>query len=147
MFETWQRDLLTSLPVARLATIAASGRPRLVPVCFALLDDTIVIAIDEKPKLAGPALARLRDIRRDPRVTFLADRYEDDWRQLAWVRVDGRAVILARAEARPLALEALRGRYPRYQAMALESLPLIEITAEKVVGWRFAPPLPHEPRL
>ena len=139
MFERWQRELLESLPVARLATISGDGRPHLVPVCFALLDETIVIAIDEKPKRTGAELTRLRNIRRDPRVTYLADRYEADWQQLAWVRVDGRAKILANGAERPLALAALRDRYPQYRSMALEALPMIEIVAEKVTGWRFSP--------
>jgi len=137
MFEPWQRDLLDSLPVARLATIAPDGRPHLVPVCFALVGDTVVIAIDEKPKRPGVELARLRNIRRDSRVSFLADRYEADWSRLAWVRIDGVAGIFIRGDEQQPALEALRARYPQYGAMALEGLPLIEITAAKVTGWRF----------
>ncbi|MEP7217218.1 MAG: TIGR03668 family PPOX class F420-dependent oxidoreductase [Anaerolineaceae bacterium] len=138
MFETWQRDLLVSLPVARLATIATDGRPHVVPVCFALIGETVVIAIDEKPKRAGVELARLRNIRRDSRVSFLVDRYEADWGRLAWVRIDGRARIFLLGAEHPKALEALRARYPQYGPMALERLPLIEITTEKVTGWRFA---------
>ena len=138
MFESWQRDLLASLPVARLATIAADGRPHVVPVCFALAGETVMIAIDEKPKRPGVELARLRNIRHDSRVSFLADRYEADWARLAWVRIDGRARIFLRGEEHPRALEALRARYPQYATMALERLPLIEITPEKVTGWRFA---------
>ena len=138
MFETWQRELLQSLPVARLATIAPDGRPHLVPVCFALIAETLVIAIDDKPKRAGVELARLRNIRRDSRVSFLVDRYEADWARLAWLRIDGVARIFARGDEHPQALEALRARYPQYGAMALERLPLIEITPEKVTGWRFA---------
>lgn len=138
MFEPWQRELLASQPVARLATIAADGRPHLVPVCFALLGETIVIAIDEKPKRPGIELARLRNIQRDPRVTLLADHYEDDWERLAWVRIDGLARVFARGDERPLGLEGLRARYPQYRAMGLESLPLIEIVPERIVGWRYA---------
>ena len=138
MFEPWQRELLHSLGVARLATITRDGRPHLVPVCYALLGEKIVIAVDEKPKRPGVELARLRNIRRDSRVTFLADRYADDWQQLAWVRVDGTARIHARGEEWPEALAALRLRYSQYQAMALETRPLIEITPENVTGWRFA---------
>lgn len=138
MFEVWQRALMESLPVARLATIASDGRPHLVPVCFALFGETIVIAIDEKPKRPGVELARLRNIRRDPRLALLADHYDADWEQLAWVRVDGLARIVARGAEQPGAVEALRIRYPQYRAMALESRPLIEITPENVSGWRSA---------
>jgi PPOX class probable F420-dependent enzyme len=133
--EEWQWQLLQESRVGRLATIAADGRPHLVPVVYALVDEGIAIAIDEKPK-RSTRLARLRNIERDPRVTLLVDRYDDDWSQLAWVRVDGSATILERGDEYPEALEALRERYPQHHEMALEGLPLIVIEPERVVGWR-----------
>ena len=137
MFEPWHLELLEESRVARLGTIAPDGRPRLVPVCYALVGETVFIAIDEKPKRGG-RLARLRDIERDPRVTLLADRYEEDWARLAWVRIEGRATVLERGDEHPVALEALRARYPQYGSMGLEALPLIVVTPERVVGWRWA---------
>lgn len=139
-FEPWQRSLLAELPVARLATIAPGGRPRLVPVCYVLLDDdTLAIAVDEKPKRSA-RLARLRDIEADPRVTLLADRYDDDWSRLAWVRVDGEARVVEPGGDQPKALALLRERYPQYSDMALESLPLIIIEPVRVTGWRYTTP-------
>ena len=75
-----------------LATIGADGAPHLVPVTFALLKadhggDVIVVAVDHKPKRTTE-LQRLRNIRREPRVSFLADHYSQDWEQLWWVRAD-----------------------------------------------------------
>lgn len=122
--------------MARLGTITADGRPRLVPVCYAVSGGTVVIAVDEKPKRGG-RLARLRDIERDARVTLLVDRYEDEWTRLAWVRVEGRATVLERGDEHPAALVALRARYPQYREMGLEALPLIVVTPERVVGWRW----------
>ena len=87
-FEPEAAVLLEECRVAHLATIAEDGRPRMVPVCFAAVDGRVVISHDQKPKRRG-ALARFRDIARDPRVTLLADRYDDDWTKLAWVRVEG----------------------------------------------------------
>ena len=136
VFERWQLELVAECRVARLGTIAADGRPRLVPVCYAVVGGSVVIAVDEKPK-GGGRLARLRDIARDPRVTMLVDRYEDDWTRLAWVRIEGRAAVQERGEEHPAALEALRARYPQYREMRIEKLPLIVITPERVVGWRW----------
>jgi PPOX class probable F420-dependent enzyme len=136
VFERWQLELLEECRVARLGTIASDGRPRLVPVCYAVSGGTVVIAVDEKPKRGG-RLARLRDIARDPRVTLLVDRYEDDWTRLAWVRIEGRATVLERGDEHPAALEALRARYPQYREMGLEALPLIALTPERVVSWRW----------
>lgn len=137
MFERWQRQLLDECRVARLATIMEDGRPRLLPVCYAVLNDHIVIPVDEKPK-RSIELARLRDIRRNRHVTFLADRYEEDWTRLAWVRVEGEAHVLDHAVAAPDGLALLRARYPQYAGMALEPLPLVDITPTRVTGWRWA---------
>ncbi len=82
-----------SEPVARLATIRPDGSPRVVPICFALDGDTLYTAVDEKPKRTR-RLARLDDIERDPRVEIVIDHYDDDWSQLWWVRLRGRARIV-----------------------------------------------------
>jgi PPOX class probable F420-dependent enzyme len=133
-----ERDLLLAEPVARLATIAPSGRPRLVPVCFALLDEpagpVIAVAVDEKPKRSA-ALARIADLQRDPRAAVLVDRYDADWSRLAWVRLDVDGEVLPRGDAWPAALAALRARYPQYRAMALEGLPLLRFVPSRVVSW------------
>jgi PPOX class probable F420-dependent enzyme len=137
MFLPWQLDLLNECRVARLGTISASGAPHLAPVCFALFEGSIAIAIDEKPKRTLE-LARLANIRRDPRVTLLVDWYDDDWARLAWVRIDGTAKVLEHASEWPGALGALRKRYWQYETMELETLPAIRIEAKRVSGWRFS---------
>lgn len=137
VFEAWHLELVGSEPVARLGTIGADGTPHLVPVCFALVERRIVIAIDEKPKRGG-RLARIANIERDARVTLLVDHYEDDWAQLAWVRIDGEAEVMAAGSEWPEALEALRARYSQYREMALESLPLIVIRPRRAAGWRWS---------
>ena len=135
-FAPWETGLIEELRVARLATIAADGRPHLVPVCYALADGAIVIPVDEKPKRSRN-LERVRNIERDPRVTLLFDRYADDWTQLAWVRVDGRASVLPLGEQRPGALAALRARYALYATMALEGRPLLLVVPERARSWRW----------
>lgn len=137
MFEDWQVALIAELRVARLGTVGVRGQPHLVPVCYAWVEGRFAIAVDEKPKRSG-RLARMRNIERDPRVTLLFDRYDDDWSKLAWVRVEGAAEVRSTGSEWPEALEALRARYPQYAGMSLESLPLIAITPERVTGWRWA---------
>jgi PPOX class probable F420-dependent enzyme len=134
---SWERELVGSTRVARLATVGAAGRPHVVPVVFAFIVGRFVIAIDEKPK-SGRKLTRLRNIERDNRVSLLFDRYEEDWARLAWVRVDGLAGILERGDAWPEALAALRDRYPQYRSMRLEERPLIVVEPERAVSWRAA---------
>ncbi len=134
--EGWQARLLEDERSGVLGTIARSGLPQLVPVCFALVEGDIAIAIDEKPKRGG-TLARVRNIERDARATLLVDHYEERWERLAWLRLEGDAAVFERGEEWREALDALRRRYPRYRAMALEGLPLIRLRPTRVVGWRW----------
>ena len=120
--------------VARLATVAAGG-PRLVPITFALADEVIWSAVDDvKPKRTR-ALARLDHIAADPRVSVLADHYEEDWNALWWVRADGRARIVDVDDpAAAPGLEALAARYPPYRERPVAG-PLIEISVARWSGW------------
>ena len=69
--------------------------PHVVPVCFALSDDTLYITIDEKPKRGvGPPLKRLQNIAQNATVAIVVDRYEEDWGRLGWVMLRGEAEIL-----------------------------------------------------
>lgn len=140
----WQAALLKSARRATLATIAPDGRPRLVPACFALPSDptteriTLYVPLDEKPKRSADpgALARVRDIARDPRVTVLVDHWSEDWSELAWLRLEGTASLVEpRAAGHAVGVSALRRRYPQYRDHALESRPLIRIDVERMVAW------------
>jgi PPOX class probable F420-dependent enzyme len=140
------RALLLTGRRATLGTIAPDGRPRLVPCCFAMgVEDGVVVIdtpIDAKPKASTDPmrLARVRDIRRDQRVTLLVDRWDEDWARLAWLRVEGTARLLlpwAPRDAEPhrSALTALRARYPQYREQRLEGMPVIRIAPERIAGW------------
>lgn len=142
------RELLDEARRAVLATIAPGGRPRSVPICFAVMDAAIWTPLDEKPKRTTDirALARVRDILRDPRVTVLVDRWDEDWRRLAWLRIEGPASLVEPGAAGHVeAVEALRARYPQYRDHALESRPLIRIGIGRLVGWQGHPRLSNGP--
>jgi PPOX class probable F420-dependent enzyme len=128
------RALFASAPVARLATVRADGSPHLVPVCFALADGTIYTAVDHKPKSTSE-LARLRHIAAEPRVALLADRYDEDWSRLWWVRVDGEAAVVSSPRERDRALGALADAYPQYAARPPQG-PVIGVEPRKWRGWR-----------
>ncbi len=123
---------------ATLATIAGDGRPRLVPVCFVLASDEAYIPIDEKPKdSADPLdLARIRDILQRPRIALLVDRWDEDWSQLGWVRLEGTAGIVdPTATDHATAVVTLRAKYPQYATHDLDERPLIRIAVARVVWW------------
>lgn len=120
--------------IARLAMLAG-GAPALVPITFALSGEVIWSAVDDVKPKRTLALARLDRIAADPRVSVLADHYEEDWSALWWVRADGRARVVGREDAQAgVGLRALAARYQPYRER-LPAGPLIAITVERWSGW------------
>jgi PPOX class probable F420-dependent enzyme len=100
VFDEETRRYLASARVGRLATADGEGRPHVVPVCFALVGDALVTAVDEKPKSAPPdRLRRVRDVTANPRVALVVDHYTEDWSRLGWVQVRGTAAVLDPGDA------------------------------------------------
>lgn len=126
--------LLESVPVARLATMRADGRPHVVPIVFALDERDVVTAVDAKPK-RSKNLARLAHIKVTPQVCVLADHYENDWTRLWWVRVDGFATIERQGESFARGIAALIDRYDQYRTVDLLG-PLIRIAPNRITGWK-----------
>ncbi|MCA9794938.1 MAG: TIGR03668 family PPOX class F420-dependent oxidoreductase [Candidatus Eremiobacteraeota bacterium] len=117
--------------MGRLASCDEQGRPHCVPVCFVVHQGQLVIAMDEKPKSVGfEKLRRVRNIRQNPQVSVLVDHYEEDWSQLGFVFVEGRAEL---AELGTDVIQALRQKYPQYEKMELEVG--IFISPERTSGW------------
>jgi PPOX class probable F420-dependent enzyme len=143
-----QRALLHRTRRAVLGTASPSGRPRLVPIAFAVVeagpDLTVYSALDEKPKTVGDPrdLARVRDIRARPQVALLVDEWHEDWRRLSWLRLDGHATLLepddAGAREHAAAVAVLRERYPQYAAHSLEDRPMLRVRIDGVTGWSAA---------
>jgi PPOX class probable F420-dependent enzyme len=131
----WANELLESARVARLGLLDEEGAPRVLPVTFALAEERIWSAIDQKPKRTGE-LARLRFLRRDPRAALTVDRYSDDWEQLAWVQVLGRVEIVQVGDGRA-GLEALREKYETYREEVPPG-PLLALQPERYLWWRAA---------
>ena len=136
MLSRRELEFANSQRVGHLATADRQGVPHVVPVCFAIRGASLYIAIDEKPKAGHPRrLKRLRNIAENPAVSVVIDRYDEDWSQLGWVRINGRADILEHGDEVAQALALLRKRYPQYRTMTLEGLPVIAVRIEKVGGW------------
>jgi PPOX class probable F420-dependent enzyme len=125
------RRRVAEAQVARLATIDPSGRPHLVPVCFALDGESLYSAVDQKPK-ATPRLRRLDNIGLHPDVVVLVDHYEDDWSRLWWVRLRGKARVVEAGPEREQALAKLTEKYPQYRA----SPPIAAVIVVSIDEWR-----------
>ncbi|NSC22186.1 TIGR03668 family PPOX class F420-dependent oxidoreductase [Streptomyces albus subsp. chlorinus] len=131
--EAWRR--LAGARVLRLATADADGVPHLVPVTFAVEGETIVTAVDHKPKRHRD-LRRLRNLAHNPRACLLADVYDEDWSRLWWVRADGRARVLEGPASR-CPLDLLVAKYPQYAGRRPEG-PVIAVTVTRLSGWAAA---------
>jgi PPOX class probable F420-dependent enzyme len=112
--------------------VSADGQPHLVPIVFALAGDVLYSAVDAKPKTTT-ALKRLANIAANPRVTVLADHYDDDWTQLWWARADGTARIVEGDEA-AAAIDLLTARYPVYESQPPPG-PVLAVDVEHWSGW------------
>lgn len=129
------RERFAAARVARLATAGQAGQPHIVPVTFALSGETIVTAVDQKPKTTTN-LRRLRNIAQNPRVSLLVDHYADEWSQLWWVRVDGMARLAEGDEVRQAAIRALAAKYDQYRDDPPRG-PVIEIQVRSWRGWSY----------
>ena len=97
-------------------------------------DDTIYTAIDHKPKTTR-SLRRLSNIERDPRVTVLVDRYDEDWAKLWWCRLRGTATVAEEGSTDFLkGVEALTAKYEAYQRTRVRG-PVIVIAVTDGIGW------------
>jgi PPOX class probable F420-dependent enzyme len=131
--------MLKQARVARLATLDAKNRPHIVPVCFAYDGKVFYSAIDRKPKrVPGERLARLQNIRAVPRVALLIDEYGEDWTQLWYILIRGKAKLIPDSahEERAWAIRKLRAKYPQYaQGMLPDDAPIIRIIPERTTSW------------
>lgn len=121
----------------RLATADKDGHPYVVPICYAFDGTRFYTPLDEKPKrVEKMRLRRIQNIEARHEATLLIDQYDDDWSQLGYVLIHGRAELLMPAhELHAHALSLLRERYRQYRTMALEQYPVIMLTPDSITTW------------
>jgi PPOX class probable F420-dependent enzyme len=133
------QKILKNARVARFATLDDKNRPHIVPICFAYDGKLFYTAIDQKPKRVTPErLARLRNIRAVPRVALLIDEYDEDWTQLWYILIRGKAKLISQRahKERAWAISKLRAKYPQYaQGMLADDALIIRITQERATFW------------
>ncbi|HEX2151154.1 MAG TPA: TIGR03668 family PPOX class F420-dependent oxidoreductase, partial [Stellaceae bacterium] len=118
MLSDQQRRFLYASRVGHLATADRGGVPHVVPVCYAVTEETVYITIDEKPKRRDVPLKRMRNILENPHFSFVVDRWDEDWTRLGWVMLRGAAEILDSGIEHDRAQALLRQRYKQYRTMA-----------------------------
>jgi PPOX class probable F420-dependent enzyme len=130
-----QRRFVDGNRVGRLATAESSGMPHVIPVCYALGDDTLYITIDEKPKRHDVPLKRVRNVLENPHAAFEVDWYDEDWTRLGWVMLRGPAEILYDGPEHDAAQVLIVARYPQLRSMQIAALPVIALHIARVTSW------------
>ena len=135
-----QRARVAVARVARLATLRADGTARLVPITFVLLDGLVCSAVDEVKPKRSTRLARLADVRRDPRAAVLVDHYAEDWTRLWWVRIDGTAAVHETGELADQGAGGAGREVPALRDGAARAAPVLVLTPTGGQGWRGSAP-------
>ena len=120
-----------------LATVHPARGVDVVPVVAAAEGATVWIPVDTVKAKSTTSLRRVANVRRDPRVSLLAEHYDDDWSRLWWVRAHGTARE-AGPEGLARARTALRRRYRDYEdPTAIVAALLVEV--DRWSGWSAQP--------
>jgi len=111
-----------------------AGRPRVLPVVYAICEGAAWTVIDNKPKRSGREPARVRWLRERPPAAITVDRYDDDWSKLRWVQLIGEVAVLDGPPTGP-GMTALALRYPQYRDDPPPG-PLLRLTVTRALWWR-----------
>ena len=115
----------------------------MIPVVFVFDNDCYFIPIDEKTKRSKPEnLKRIKNIQQNPNVALLIDEYNEDWRKLYFIMIQGKASIIGGKELEQNELvllekahKLLSGKYVQYQEIGIGEY-VIMIVPQKVITWK-----------
>jgi PPOX class probable F420-dependent enzyme len=139
-------EFLHNSRIARLATVdPENNQPYVVPVLFAFDGNNIFIPIDDKPKKTKNSnqLKRVKNIQKNPDVSFLIDTYDDnDWNNLSYLMIQGKARIANRVNDIDTIKKAhylLSDKYIQYKNMIVgmgDNCIVIDI--QKTITWKYS---------
>lgn len=141
--DTFVKTIIDKARVARLATVDSECKPHLIPVVFVFDNYSYFIPIDEKTKRSRPEkLKRAKNILQNSNVTLLIDDYNENWRKLYFIMIQGKASIIGgkQLEQNELLLlekahKLLFDKYLQYQKIGIGEY-VIMIIPQKVITWK-----------
>jgi PPOX class probable F420-dependent enzyme len=136
--------ILQRARVARLSTVDDKHHlPHIVPVVFVFDDNYYYIPIDKKKKKQAPdKLKRVRNIQENPNVALLIDEYNEDWRELVFVMIQGKANLLKQEKEQynnnnqqlEKVHKLLYQKYSQYKDIGIGQC-CIKIHPQKIIFW------------
>lgn len=140
-------ETLNNSRIARLATVdPENNQPYLVPVVFAFDGNNIFIPIDDKPKktINLNQLKRVKNIQKNPNISFLIDTYDDeDWNNLSYLIIQGKArIVVNRLKDTNTTINTahslLSEKYLQYKKLVGMGDSCIVIDIQKVIKWKYS---------
>jgi len=129
--------LIKRAKVARLATVDQKSQPYVVPVVFVFHENSFFIPLDEKVKSVNPRkLKRVKNIEKNPNVTLLIDKYQNDWKKLFFLMIHGKATVIDGKNNKLMDKihKLLISKYPQYKKIGVGNS-CIMINPSKVTFW------------
>ena len=140
-------ETLNNSKIARLATVdPENNQPYLVPVVFVFNGNNIFIPIDDKPKqtINSNQLKRVKNIQKNPNISFLIDTYDDeDWNNLSYLIIQGKArIVVNRLKDIDTTIKTahylLSEKYLQYKKFVSMGDSCIVIDIQKVIKWKYS---------
>jgi PPOX class probable F420-dependent enzyme len=137
-----RRTIIDKARIARLATADSEEcKPHLVPVVFIFDGNNFYIPLDEKAKRSKPEnLKRVKNIHANPNVALLIDEYNEDWKKIWFIMIQGNASLINNIEYKQNRLiqrihRLLYEKYPQYLDIGIGEF-CIMIQPQKVISWK-----------
>ncbi len=129
--------LIKGAKVARLATVDQKSHPYVVPVVFVFHENSFFIPLDEKVKtINARKLKRVKNIEKNPNVTLLIDKYQNNWKKLSFLMIHGKATVTDGKNSKLMDKihKLLTSKYPQYKKIGIGNS-CITINPTKVTFW------------
>ncbi len=130
--------LIKGAKVARLATVDQKSHPYVVPVVFVFHENSFFIPLDEKVKTVNARkLKRVKNIEKNPNVTILIDKYQNNWKKLFFLMIHGKATVIDEKNTKLMdkVHKLLISKYPQYKKIGVGNS-CIKINTTKVKFWK-----------
>ncbi len=130
------KTLIKEAKVARLATVDQKLHPYVIPVVFVFHENSFFIPLDEKTKTVNSRnLKRVKNIEKNPNVTLLIDKYQNNWKKLFFLMIHGKAKMIdGNNKLMDKIHKLLISKYPQYKKIGIGNS-CITINPTKVTFW------------